>query len=133
MADLIEEVADHTDTILRMVHFRVILDTIKSPYLIGNGSVGAHLRVSHQSEALRDLCHVIPMAHPRDALGREVLEKPAGGVIKRSRLAILPRRILLGWGNQASQVLGQQLTAIADPQNGDVPGENFWVHLGRSL
>ena len=133
MADLIEEVPDHGHAVFRVVHLRMVLHSVKAPGLVGNGGVGAHLRVAHQGEALRHLGHIVAVAHPGDALCGQAGKELAGGVVICGGLAVFPGSVLLGGGDQAAQGVGHQLTAVADAQNGDAPGEDFRVHLGGSV
>ena len=129
-ADLIQEVADHVGAMLRMIDLRVVLDAVEAAALIADGHIGAGVGVGHQSEALRHLLHVVPVTHPGDALGGKALEELAGRIEIRLGLAVLPGGVVLGLGNPAAQVMGHQLTAVADAQDGHAPGENGRVHLG---
>ena len=129
-ADFIQEVADHVGAVLRVVDLRVVLDTVEAPALVADGHVGAGAGVGHQGEALRHLLHVVAVAHPGDTLGGQALKEFAGGVEIRLGLAVLPGGVVLGLGDPAAQVVGHQLAAVADAQDGHAPGEDGRVHLG---
>ena len=133
MADLVEEVADHLGAVLRVVHLWVELNPIKPSGRVSDGGGGAHVGVGGQGKPLRHLGHVVPMAHPGDALCRQPLEEGEAGVVLGGCLAVLPGGVLLGGGDQPAQAVGHQLAAIADAQNGDAPGENVRIHVGRSV
>ena len=116
-----------------MVDLGVILHAVEATGFVSNGGVGAHIRVAHQSKALGHFSHVVAVAHPRNTLLRQVLEQTAGGVIISDGLSVLPGGILLGRGDETAQMVGHQLAAVADTQDGHAPGENFGVHLGGSV
>ena len=67
-ADLIQEVADHVGAMLRMIDLRVVLDAVEAAALIADGHIGAGVGVGGEGEALGHLGHVVPVAHPGDAL-----------------------------------------------------------------
>ena len=115
---------------LRMIDLRVVLDAVEAAALIADGHIGAGVGVGHQSEALRHLLHVVPVTHPGDALGGKALEELAGRIEIRLGLAVLPGGVVLGLGNPAAQIMGHQLAAVADAQDGHAPGEDGRVHLG---
>ena len=129
-ADLIEEVADHGGAVLGVVHLGVILHTVEAAGLITDGHIGAGVGVGHQGEALGHLFHVVAVAHPGDALLGQALEELAGGIEIGVSLAVLPGGVLGGGDDLAAQVVGQQLAAVADAQDGHAPGEDGRVHLG---
>ena len=133
MAHLIEEVPDHRHAVVRVVDLRVELDPVEPPPLIRNGHIGAGLGPCRQGEALRYLLHVVPVAHPADPALRQALEQGAGGVVEGLRLAVLPGAVVLGGGNPAPQMVGQELAAVADAQHGHAQGKDGRVHLGRGL
>ena len=130
---LIEEVADHGDAVLRVVDLRVVLHAVEAPGLVGDGHVGAGVGVGGEGEALGHLGHVVPVAHPGDALLGQAMEQLAGGIIVGLGLAVLPGGVVLGLGDLAPQQVGHQLAAVADAQNGHTPGEDLGVHLGGGL
>ena len=129
-ADLVEEVADHVDAVLGVVHLRVVLDAVEPTGLVADGHVGAGVGPGHQGEAVRHLLHIVAVAHPGDALLGQTLEEAAGGVEVRLGLAVLPGGVVLGLGDGAAQGVGHQLAAVADAQDGHTPGENGGVHMG---
>ena len=129
-ADLVQEVADHVGAVLRVVDLGMVLDAVEAPALVADGHVGAGAGVGHQGEALRHLLHVVAVAHPGDALGGQALEEPAGCVEIRLGFAVLPGGVILGLGDPAAQVVGHQLAAVANAQDGHAPGEDGRVHLG---
>ena len=130
-AHLIEEIADHSHTVLRVVDLGMVLHAVEAPLLIRDGHVGAVVRVGHQGKALRHLLHIIPVAHPGDAPLGKAVEELAGRVIVGLRLAVLAGRVLLRGGHPPSQGMGHELTAVADPQYRHPQRKDAWVHLGR--
>ena len=132
-ADLVEEVADHPQAVLRVVDLRVELHAVEAPGLVGDGHVGAGLGVGHQGEALGDLLHVVPVAHPAHAALRQALEELAAGVVEGLRLAVLPGGVVLGGGDPAPQGVGHELAAVADAQHRHAGLKQGRVHLGRVL
>ena len=132
-ADLIQEVADHGDAIFRVVHFRMELHAVKAPLFVGNGHIGAVVGVGDERESIRHPGHVIPVAHPGDALGGQILEEFGGVVVIGLCLAVLPGGVVLGGRDLTAQRVGHELAAVADAQNGHAPGEDFRVHMGGGL
>ena len=133
VADGIEEVADHAQAVFRVVDLWMILHAVETADFISNGSVGAHVRVPHQGETVGHLGHVVPVAHPGDALLRQVLEEATGGIVVGDGLSVLAGGVLLGGGDETAQVMGHQLATIADTQNGHAPGEDLRVDLGGGV
>ena len=129
-AHFIEEIADHIHTMLGMVHFRMELHAVEPTLLIGDGHVGAGVRVRHELEPIGHLSHVIAVAHPGDALGRQTLEQLAGSLIKRLGLAVLSGAVRLGSGDFAAQSVRHELTAVADAQDGHAQLEDGGVVVG---
>ena len=132
-AHLIEEVADHGDAVLRVVDLRVVLHPVEATGIVGDGHIGACVGVGGEGEALGHLGHIVPVAHPGDALLGQAPEQLAGGIVVGLGLAVLPGGVVLGLGDLAPQQMGHQLAAVADAQNGHAPGENFRVHLGGGV
>ena len=65
------------------------------------------------------LGHIIAVAHPGDALGRQTLEQLAGGIVNRSRVLPYSRAVsVLGSGDLAAQSVRHELAAVADAQDG---------------
>ena len=89
--------------------------------------------MGHQREALGHLCHVIAVAHPGDALLRQTLEQAAAGVKEGLGLAVFPGGVGLGGSHHSAQLVGQQLAAVADAQNGHAQTEHAGVHMGGLL
>ena len=132
-AHLIEEVVDHVDAVLGVVDLGVELDPIEAPGLVRNGHIGAAVAVGGESEAVRHLGHVVPVAHPGDTLLRQALEEGRGGVVVGLGLAVFASGIVLGLGDLAAQGVGHELAAIADAQDGHSPGEDLRVHVGGGI
>ena len=86
-----------------------------------------------QRKALRNLRHVIAVAHPRNGLLRDALEQLAAGIVIGDGLAVLPGGILLGSRDLTAQGVGHQLTAVANAQDGNAQPEHFRVNVGRFL
>ena len=129
-ADLIEEVPDHFHAVFSVIDLRVVLHPVEAPLHIGDGHVGAGFRMGRQREPVRDLLHVVPVAHPADARLRQPLEEGAGGVIERLRLPVLPGGVVLGGGYLSAQGMGHQLAAVADAQPGEAHFKDSRVHAG---
>ena len=133
-ADFIEEVANHIRAMLGMVDLRVELDAVKATAFIADSHIGAGLGMGHQRKALRHLFHIVAVAHPRNALGRQTAEQLAVRVEIRLRLAVLPGGILRGRHNAAAQIVGQELAAVANAEDGNPQLENLRVRLrGRGI
>ena len=113
-----------------MVHLGVELHAVKAALLIADAHGGAGGGAGNQGEALGHLGHVVAMAHPGDALLGQPLEEAAAGVEEGLRLAIFPGRVGLGGGHLPAQLVGQQLAAVADAQNGYAQTEHAGVHMG---
>ena len=129
-ADLIEEVADHLKAVFGVVHFRVVLDAVEPPLFIGNRDVGAGGRVGGQGKPLRHLRHVVPVAHPGNALLGEALEEFAAGVEPGLGLAVFAGGIVLGLGDLAAEGVGHQLAAVTDAEDRHPHLEDAGVVVG---
>ena len=129
-ADLIEEVAQHLLAELGVVHLRVKLHAVELPRLIADAHGGAGLGMSRQAEAFRYPGHIVAVAHPGDAALRQTPEQGAGGIKPGLGLAILPGRVVLGGGDQAAQLMAQQLAAVADAQDGHPQAVDPRVRVG---
>ena len=116
---------------LGVVHLGVELHAVEAPALVADGHIGAGIGMGHQGKALRHLFHIVAVAHPGNALGRQALEKLAVGVEIRLGLAVLPGGVVRGRHHPAAQVVGQQLAAVADAQDGDAQLEDLRIGLGR--
>ena len=116
-----------------MVDLRVILDAVEPSYLVADGCGGAGVGVRGQGEALRHLGHVVPVAHPGDALRREAPEQLTVRIEEGLRLAVFPGRVRLGRRDSAPQRVGHELTAIADPQHRHAQVEDLRIAERRIL
>ena len=133
-ADLIEEVAEHGGAVGGVIHLRVELDAVKAPTLVTDGHVGTGVGMGHQFKALRHLLHIVAVAHPGNTLGRQALEQLAVGAEIGLRLAVLPGGIRRSRRHPAAQIVGDELTAVANAQNGDPQLEDLRVCLrGRGI
>ena len=130
-AHLIEEVADHVGAVFRVIDLRMILHAVESPGLVADGNVGAGIGMGHQREALGHLLHIVAVAHPGNALGRQVLEQFAAGVKIGLRFAVFPGGVIGSGHNPAAQVVRDQLAAVANTQDRDTHLKNSRVHLRR--
>ena len=117
---------------LGVIDLRVVLHPVEAPLLVGNGHVGAGVRVGGEGEALGHLGHVVPVAHPGDALLRQAFEELAGGVVIGLGLAVLPGGVLVGLGDLAAQGVGHELAAIADAQHRHTQLKDGRISLGRA-
>ena len=86
--------------------------------------------MGHQVKAVGHLLHVVAVAHPGDALFGKALEELAAGVEIGLGLAVLPGGVVRGGDDFTAQVMGDELAAVADAQNGHAPCEDGGVHLG---
>ena len=132
-ADPVEEVMEHVQAVLGVVHLGMVLDPVEPPGFVGDGHVGAGAAVGHQGEALGHLGHIVPVAHPGDALLRQALEKLAGGVVKGLGLSVLPGGVVLGGGDPAAQGMGHELASVADAQHRQAQLEEAGIHLGGAV
>ena len=132
-ADFVKEVAQHLAAELGVIHLRVELNTVEAPALIGNGGIGAGVGMGDQRKALRNLRHVIAVAHPRNGLLRDALEQLAAGIVIGDGLAVLPGGILLRGSDLTAQRMRHQLAAVANAENGNPQPEHFRVNVGRFL
>lgn len=102
-ADFKEEISNHFGTVFGVVHFRMELNAVKAPALVGNGHIGAGVRVGLQSKALRNRRHVVPVAHPGNALFGQPGKELAVGVIVGDGLAVLASGVVLCGGDPSAQ------------------------------
>ena len=116
-----------------MIDLRVILHTIEASCLIADGNIRAGIGMGHQLEALGHLCHIVAMAHPRNALFGQALEELAGGIIIGLGFAVLPGSILLRRSDLTTQGMGHQLAAIADTKDWNAHAEDLRVIVGGFL
>ena len=68
VTDRIEKIADHFHTIFCVVDLWMILYAVEASLHVSDGGVGTHFRMGGQRKAGRNLGHIIPVAHPGDAL-----------------------------------------------------------------
>ena len=94
-------------------------------------ALGQAAVVRGEGETLRHALHVIAVAHPGHALGRQAGEEGTAGIKERIRAAVLPRRVLLGRYDAPAQVLGHELAAVADAEHGYAEPEDSGVRLRR--
>ena len=90
------------------------LNAIEPPGLVGNGGVGTGIGVANQRKAIRNLCHIVAMAHPGNGLLRNTLEQLAAGVIIGGGFPVFPGGILLRGSYLAAQGVCHELAAVAD-------------------
>ena len=76
-ADLVEEVMQHLAAIDGMVDLGMELHAIEAALLVADADGRAGGGMSDKAEALRNLRHIVAVAHPRYALGGNILEKLA--------------------------------------------------------
>ena len=87
--------------------------------------------MSGEGEALWNLCHVVSVAHPGDALLRQSAEELAGRVKEGDGFPVLPGGIILRRRDQTAQSMGDELTAVANAQNGNAQCKDGRVVFGR--
>ena len=110
------------------------LDAVKALALVTNGHVGTGVGMGHQFKTLRHLLHIVAVAHPGNALGRQALEQLAVGSEIGLRLAVLPGGIRRSRRHPAAQIVSDELTAVANAQNGNPQLEDLRVRLrGRGI
>ena len=100
-----------------MIHLRVELDAVEAPFLVSDGHVGAGVRAGGQGEACGHLGHVVPVAHPGDPLLGQAAEQLAACIIVGDGFPVLPGGVVLGRGDLAAQIVGDELAAVADAQD----------------
>ena len=132
-ADFVQEVAQHPAAVFGMIDLRMKLHAVKLSVFVADSDRGADFGPRHQAEALRHLCHKVPVAHPGDALLRKSAEQSAAGVEECHGLSVLPGAVLLRRGHTAAQFLCQQLAAVTDPENRDAQGIDAGIRMGRML
>src|ERR1700674_597266 len=128
MAHAVKEVPQHLSPAGRMHDLGVKLDAEDSVAVRERG----HRRVATRGERVksrRQLADVIAMAHPDRELRVQALEKGVGLPDSQQRgpvLAGVPRI------DFATQVMGDQLHAVADTEDGDTGPKGLGVDLWRS-
>ena len=132
-ADLIQEVAQHGLTILGVVDLGVELHAVEAARLVADADRWAGIRMRHEPERLRHLGHVVPVAHPRNALLRQAAEQTAIGVNPSLRLAVRTRGILTGGGHFPAEILRHELAAVANTEDGDAEPEDLRIDLRRAF
>ena len=112
-----------------MVDLGMVLNAVKPAFFISDGNIWTSCAVRTELEAVGNFFHIIPVAHPGDALGGEALEQLAGGIEEGFRLAVLPGGVLRGGGDFPAEVLRKELAAVADAEDRHAQPENFRVGL----
>ncbi len=100
-----------------MVYLRVELHAVKTPVFISDCHIGTGGGMPYQLEAFRYLRHVIPMAHPANALLRKLLKQRAACIIKGFCFAVFSGGILLRRRYLTAQMVRHELTAVANAQH----------------
>ena len=118
-ADIAEEVVEHFAPVLGVVDLGVELYAVEAALLVAYADVRAGGGVCRELEALGDTRHIVAVAHPRDALFGDPLEERAGGVKICNGLAVFTCRIILRGGDKPAELMGKQLAAVADTENGN--------------
>ena len=118
-ADVIEEVMEHFAPVFGVVDLRMELHAVEAARLVAYANVRAGGGVRGEGEALRDARHIVAVAHPCDALFGDALEERAGGVKICDGLAVFTGGIVLRGGDKPAELMGKQLAAVADTENGN--------------
>lgn len=100
------------------------LHPVETTPWIGNGGTGGVVGRGQGVKARRQFGNRIPVAHPHDAVFRQVGEQVGGIQNVQSGTAIFP---LLGCFHLAPQLLHHELHAVAHPQNRDPQVPNLGV------
>ena len=116
-----------------MVDLGVELHAVDSARLVADTDRGAGGGAGAEGKAFRDLCHIVAVAHPRDAAFLQAMENFAGGIKEGFGFAVFARGIVLCGSDLAAQMVGDQLTAVADAENRQPEGEDLRVDLGRTF
>ena len=114
-ADFKQEIAYHICTFWRMVHLRMELHAIKSLFRTFDSGGGAGGGCPNHAETLRQLCHIVSMAHPADFVRINPLQKLT--VYGKRNFCFAIFAFLPCMSNLAAQCIRHQLTAVADTQH----------------
>ena len=133
VADLIEEVLQHQRAVFGVVYLGMILNAVEAARLICDSGGRAGIGVRDEFKALRNLCHVVAVAHPGNALGGQTLEKLAAGVVEGTGLAVFTRGVLLCGGDLTAEGVRHELAAVADAEHRDAEVEQRRVALRGGL
>ena len=109
------------------------LHAVDFPRFVADADGRAGLGMRAEAEALRHLRHIVAVAHPCNALLLQTMEQLAARVKERLRFSVFPRGILLRSRDLAAEVMGDQLTAIADTEDGQTQFKNCRIDLRRAF
>src|SRR5437867_6131621 len=119
-----QEVLEDLLSLRRVDDFRVELDRVEPPVLVGHGRDRAIRGLRERREALRRTEHGVAVAHPdRDSPGRfglDTVEQTARALERDLGLAVLSA---LGGNHVATHEVAHRLHAVADPEDRDARGE----------
>ena len=133
VADLIEEVLQHQRAVFGVVYLGMILNAVEAARFICDSGGRAGIGVCDEFEALRNLCHVVAVAHPGNTLGGQTLEQLAAGVVEGAGLAVFTRGVLLCGGDLTAEGVRHELAAVADAEHRDAEVEQRRVALRGGL
>ena len=119
----------HLLAVLGVVYLGMELHTVEAAGFVAYADGRAGRAVRDKAEALRYLCHIVSVAHPRDALGWKSLEQAAAGIEKGRGLAVFTGGVRLRGGHLAAEVMRHELAAVADSEHGDAELEYLRIDL----
>ncbi|MNM96754.1 hypothetical protein D3C81_1092420 [compost metagenome] len=129
-AHLVQEVRDHLVAMHGVAHFRMELHGVELLAFMAHGRDWRTLRSRIQLEALRQLGHMVAVAHP-DGLGAfKALDDLCSLFKCQIRLAVFPFRGAL---HLAAELMGHQLHAVADAEYRQAEVINRRVHMRSVL
>ena len=131
-AHLVEEVLQHLIAIFGMHHFGMKLNAVYVAFFVAEGRHGAGARfgIGQHLKACGRLGNIIRMAHPTDAFFGNILKERALLQNADFPLAVFAR---FGMRHFSAQRIGDQLTAVADPQHGDTKGKYLCRNVRGAL
>ena len=111
----------------------MILNAVEAARFICDSGGRAGIGVRDELKALRNLCHVVAVAHPGNTLGGQTLEQLAAGVVEGTGLAVFTRGVLLCGGDLTAEGVRHELAAVADAEHRDAEVEQRRVALRGGL
>ena len=132
VTNFVKEVFEDLISVLGMRHFGVELNAVNFLFFVrkcGYGA-GARFRVRKDLKSGGRLGNIVGVAHPADALFGDVLKELSSVQNADLPFSVLARRRMSDF---AAQRIGNQLTAVANAEDGDSESENFRGHVRRRL
>jgi hypothetical protein len=130
-ADAVDEIGDDFAPARRVGHFRVKLQPVKIPGGVFNGGELRVVRGGHGLEAFGHPGQFVPVRIPDLQVVGQAGKQRGRRVLDQQR-ALAVFAFLAGF-DLAAQKMGEQLHAVANPQDGDAQFENGAVRHGGAL